>query len=295
MAQEGIALAESQLAATERAREEKEARGETETERPGYLGAQDTYYVGNIKGVGHIYQQTFVDTCTKAALCKLHDRKNAPVAADALDSEATPFFDSRGIPLLRALTDRGSECCGNRERHEYALYLELENIECSRTKAKSPQAQLQEQANRYGQLFRWYLEFSNHIDRVTFWGRDDISSWRSDAAPTLFDRHLNPKPAFFAAMDAAANHSAAPFIEATTCRAGESGIPYRSAVVSGGRPAPVLAVTGGALPPGLRLSPTGAVYGTPTQGGTFNFTVTATSALGSTSQGFSIAIVAATN
>ena len=157
------------------------------------------------------------------------------------------------------------------------------------------QAQLQEQANRYGQLFRWYLEFSNHIDRVTFWGRDDISSWRSDAAPTLFDRHLNPKPAFFAVMDAAANHSAAPFIEAATLRAGEAGIPYRSAVVSGGRPAPALAVTGGALPPGLRLSPTGALYGTPTQSGTFSFTVTATSALGSVSQGFSIVISGAMN
>ena len=67
MAQEGIALTESQLAAMERAGEEKEARGETETEHPGYLGAQDTYYVGNIKGVGHVYQQTFIDTYTKVA------------------------------------------------------------------------------------------------------------------------------------------------------------------------------------------------------------------------------------
>ena len=139
MAQEGIVLTESQLAAMERAREEKEAHGETETEHPGYLGAQDTYYVGNIKGVGHIYQQTFIDTYTKVAFCKLHDSKNAPVAADALNSEAIPFFDSRGIPLLRVLTDRGSEYCGSKEHHEYALYLDLENIEHSRTKAKSPQ------------------------------------------------------------------------------------------------------------------------------------------------------------
>jgi len=139
MAQEGIVLTESQLAARERAREEKEARGETETEHPGYLGAQDTYYVGNIKGVGHIYQQTFIDTYTKVAFCKLYDRKNALAAADALNSEVIPFFDPHGIPLLRVLTDRGSEYCGNREHHEYALYLDLENIEHSRTKAKSPQ------------------------------------------------------------------------------------------------------------------------------------------------------------
>jgi len=44
MAREGIVLTESQLAAMERTREAKEAHGETETEYPGYLGAQDTYY-----------------------------------------------------------------------------------------------------------------------------------------------------------------------------------------------------------------------------------------------------------
>ena len=82
MAQENLILTESQLAALERAKEEKEAHGEIETEHPGYLGAQDTYYVGNIKGVGHIYQQTFIDTYTKVAFCKLYDRKSALVAAD---------------------------------------------------------------------------------------------------------------------------------------------------------------------------------------------------------------------
>ena len=47
------------MAALEKAKREKEAHGEIETEHPGYLGAQDTYYVGTIKGVGRIYQQTF--------------------------------------------------------------------------------------------------------------------------------------------------------------------------------------------------------------------------------------------
>jgi len=110
-AQENLIQTESQLAALERAKEEKEACGEIETEHPGYLGAQDTYYVGNIKGVGHIYQQTFIDTYTKVAFCKLYDRKNALVAADMLNDKFIPFFDSQGIPLLRILTDRGSEYC----------------------------------------------------------------------------------------------------------------------------------------------------------------------------------------
>ena len=62
-------------------------------------------------------------------------------------------------------------------------------------------AQITQQTNMYRQLFEWYLEFANYIDRVTFWGRDDMSSWRSAGAPTLFDRHLNPKSSFHAIMD----------------------------------------------------------------------------------------------
>jgi transposase InsO family protein len=89
--------------------------------------------------VGHIYQQTFIDTYSKVAFCKLYDRKNALVAADMLNDLVIPFFDKQGIPLLRILTDRGSEYCGNREHHEYVLYLDLENIDHSKTKARSPQ------------------------------------------------------------------------------------------------------------------------------------------------------------
>ena len=139
VAQEGIVLTEAQLQALEKAKEEKQAQGEIETEHPGYLGAQDTFYVGTIKGVGRIYQQTFIDTYSKVAFAKLYDRKNALVAADMLNDKVVPFFDEHEIPLLRVLTDRGTEYCGNREHHEYQLYLALENIDHSKTKAKSPQ------------------------------------------------------------------------------------------------------------------------------------------------------------
>lgn len=138
-AQEGLVLTEAQLQALEKAKEEKVAVGEIETEHPGYLGAQDTFYVGNIKGVGRIYQQTFIDTYTKVAICKLYDRKNALVAADILNDKVIPFFDKHDIPLLRILTDRGTEYCGCREHHEYQLYLEIENIDHTKTKARSPQ------------------------------------------------------------------------------------------------------------------------------------------------------------
>jgi transposase InsO family protein len=138
-AQEHMVLTEEQLRAMERSREEKEAHGEIESAHPGYLGTQDTYYVGTIKSVGRIYQQTFVDTYAKVAFAKLYDRKNALVAADLLNDRVLPFFEEHEIPLLRVLTDRGTEFCGQREHHEYELYLAVENIDHSRTKARHPQ------------------------------------------------------------------------------------------------------------------------------------------------------------
>jgi transposase InsO family protein len=140
MARENLILTEEQLQALEKAKDEKEAHGEIETEHPGYLGAQDTFYVGTLKGVGRIYQQTVIDTYAKVAFAKLYDRKNALVAADILNDRVLPFYEEHGIPLLRILTDRGTEYCGNREHHAYQLYLALEDIEHSRTKAKSPQS-----------------------------------------------------------------------------------------------------------------------------------------------------------
>jgi transposase InsO family protein len=139
VAQEGLILTEAQVIALERKKEKKEATGEIETEHPGYLGAQDTYYVGNIKGVGRIYQQTFIDTYSKVAVAKLYDRKHAITAADTLNDKVLPFFEEHQIPLLRTLTDRGTEFCGKPEYHEYELYLQIEGIEHSKTKARSPQ------------------------------------------------------------------------------------------------------------------------------------------------------------
>lgn len=139
VAQDGLILTEDQVRALEKARQDKEAHGEIETEHPGYLGSQDTFYVGTLKGVGRIYQQTFIDTYSKVAFAKLYDRKHAITAADTLNDRVLPFFEEHGVPLLRILTDRGSEYCGNRESHEYALYLDLENIEHTRTKVRSPQ------------------------------------------------------------------------------------------------------------------------------------------------------------
>jgi transposase InsO family protein len=139
VAQDGLILTEAQVAALEKKKEDEQSKGEIETHHPGYLGAQDTYYVGYIKGVGKIYQQTFIDTYTRVAFAKVYDRKNALIAADMLNDKVLPFYAEQNIDLLRILTDRGTEYCGAREHHEYQLYLSIEDIDHTKTKAKSPQ------------------------------------------------------------------------------------------------------------------------------------------------------------
>ena len=92
-----------------------------------------------MKGVGRIYQQTFIDTYAKVAFTKLYDRKTPITAADLLNDRVLPFFDEHDIRLSRVLTDRGTEYCGSPERHEYELYLAVEDIDHTRTKTRSPQ------------------------------------------------------------------------------------------------------------------------------------------------------------
>ena len=137
-AQEGLVLTEAQLVALEKAKTEKEAHGEFESEHPGYCGAQDTFYVGTLKGVGRVYQQTVIDTYAKVAFAKLYDRKTPITAAEILNDRVVPFYDEHAIRLSRMLTDRGTEFCGT-QSHEYELYLAVEDIDHSRTKTKSPQ------------------------------------------------------------------------------------------------------------------------------------------------------------
>jgi hypothetical protein len=73
--QEDILLTEAQIIALEKAKADKEAHREFDSECPGYCGGQDTFYVGTLQGVGRVYQQTFTDTYAKVAFAKLYDRK----------------------------------------------------------------------------------------------------------------------------------------------------------------------------------------------------------------------------
>lgn len=139
-AQEGIVYTEAQLVALEVAKRERESHpDEIETAHPGYLISQDTFYVGYLKGVGRIYQQTVIDTYSSVAFAKVYTAKVPVTAADILNDRVLPFFEDHCIPVLRVLTDRGTEYCGSADKHPYQLYLQLNDIEHTKTKVKSPQ------------------------------------------------------------------------------------------------------------------------------------------------------------
>jgi len=160
VAQTGEVLTEAQVVALERKQDDDVAFGEIETAHPGYLGSQDTFYVGTIKGVGRIYQQTFVDTYSKVATAKLYSTKTPITAADLLNDKVLPLFAEYEMGLIRILTDRGTEYCGRPEAHDYQLYLALNEIEHTKTKVRHPQTN--------GICERFHKTILNEFYQVTF-------------------------------------------------------------------------------------------------------------------------------
>jgi transposase InsO family protein len=80
-----------------------------------------------------------IDTYSKVGFAKLYTRKTPLTAADILNDRVIPFFDEHELRVDRILTDRGTEYCGAHDRHEYELYLAVEDIDHTRTKVRSPQ------------------------------------------------------------------------------------------------------------------------------------------------------------
>lgn len=174
VAEEGLILTEAQVAALEKKKLDDEACGEIETAHPGYLGSQDTFYVGTLKGVGRVYQQTFVDTYSKVACAKLYPTKTPITAADLLNDRVLPLFIEESLPLLRILTDRGTEYCGKRETHDYQLYLAVNDIDHTKTKVKSPQTN--------GICERFHKTILQEFYQVTFRKKiyEDLESLQAD-------------------------------------------------------------------------------------------------------------------
>mgnify|MGYP001207856993 CR=1 FL=1 len=178
VAQAGGVLTGAQVVALEKATADNEAHGEFERECPGYCGAQDPVDVGTLKGVGRISQHTCIDTSSKVGFAKLYDRKTPVTTAELLNDRVLPCFEPHEIPLNRVLTDRGTEYCGAPERHEYELYLAVENIDHTRTKTRHPQTNgICERFHKtmVNELYR--VAFRKKIDRTLEELQADLDTW----------------------------------------------------------------------------------------------------------------------
>jgi len=187
VAQEGGSSPKRNSSRLEDRQREQEAHGEFESECPGYGGAQDTFYVGTLKGVGRIYQQTFIDTYAKVGFAKLYVDKTPVTAADLLNDRVLPFFAEHGIPVSRLLTDRGTEYCGTPDRDPFELYLALEGIDHTRTKTKHPQT--------HGICERFNRTLLDEFYRVAFRRRfyEDLPSLQADL-DTVVDDYNRCRP-----------------------------------------------------------------------------------------------------
>ncbi len=173
IARDGGILTEAQVQALEKKKHDDEACGEIETAHPGYLGSQDTFYVGTLKGVGRVYQQTYVDTYSKVAHAKIYMTKTPITAADLLNDKVLPFYEEQGLPVLRIMTDRGTEFCGRIDKHDYQLFLGLNDIDHTKTKVKHPQTN----------GIQWPAGKRSTAERLRTLPQNDIARVLSDDVP----------------------------------------------------------------------------------------------------------------
>lgn len=130
-------LSEDQIKLLERYSADFRCR-HVESNAPGELLNQDTFYWGTLKGVGKVYVQVVVDTFCSLGFAKVYNSKMPITACDLLYARALPFYDALGVPVHAVLTDNGREFCGKPETHPFELLLALENIEHRNTKVRSP-------------------------------------------------------------------------------------------------------------------------------------------------------------
>ena len=133
----GFKLTEKQIRLLEKANPEFAER-HVQSDYPGQLLCQDTFYVGRLKGIGRIYLQAVVDTYGSFAFGKLYTSKRQETAADILYDRVLPFYQSHDLPVQAVLTDNGTEYKGRPTIHMYEIFLELNDIEHRTTRIGNP-------------------------------------------------------------------------------------------------------------------------------------------------------------
>jgi len=123
---------------------EKEKKKETHIKAfyPGYLFCQDTFYVGTIKGLGRIYQQTGIDAYSNFGFAKVYTNKKTDSAIDFVETKALPVYEMFQIPLDRTLTDNGKEYTTHwvNGKHDYEIFLASCGITHTKIKPRCPKS-----------------------------------------------------------------------------------------------------------------------------------------------------------
>lgn len=86
---------------------------------PDQHGFHDTCFVGTVKSVGHIYQQTFIDTYGRVNFAKHYSERATIIAVHALKKLFVPWFAEQEVGLLGILTNRAAEYCGKIEERAF--------------------------------------------------------------------------------------------------------------------------------------------------------------------------------
>ena len=110
------------------------------TKHTGELVAVDTFYVGQLKGVGKVYLQTVIDCFSRYAWGRLYTSKLPITAVHVLNNDVLPFFEKHNARISTILSDNGREFCGRPDTHPYELFLQLEEIEHRTTRVRRPQS-----------------------------------------------------------------------------------------------------------------------------------------------------------
>ena len=153
------------------------AERHVESSRPGELLCQDTFFVGQFKGVGKVYLHTVVDSYGSYAFGVLGTSKQPEWAVSVLYNDALPFYHAHQLPVGAVLTDNGKEFCGT-ETHPYELFLAFSDIQHRRTKVRSPRT------NGFVERFHRTVldEFFRVKLRTTFYEtmealQEDLDTW----------------------------------------------------------------------------------------------------------------------
>jgi hypothetical protein len=103
------------------------------------------------------------------------------VELNLLNDRVLPFYEQQRVPLLRILTDRGTEFCGQREHHEFQLYLAIEDIDHTKTKARSPQTNgICERFHRTMQDEFYSIAFRKKLYRTLAQLQSDVDTWLTE-------------------------------------------------------------------------------------------------------------------